>query len=87
VGWALLETDYRDDPDDPPNIERQVEGMIALTDSVESCQAPGLEAETPYLFLGYDHDEKPDPSAWQEQAEQVRRTQRRKEEAEKEAGR
>jgi hypothetical protein len=79
VGWALIERDYREDPDEPPNIDRQVEGMIAIGDAVVRCQDRHLDADTPYLFVGYDNGEKPDPSIWQEEATRVRGYRRSKE--------
>src|SRR5215469_3406364 len=80
VGWALVERDYREDPDGPPNIDRQVEGMIAVADVVVSCHDRNLDAETPYLFVGYDHER--DSPIWEEEAARRRSQYRHKQAAE-----
>jgi len=84
VGWALVERDHREEYDEPPKIERVVEGMIALSDMVESCEDREFAAMAGYLFLGYVH--ACDAPTWEKEAARQRHSYRREQAAKKAKG-
>ena len=86
LGWTLIEWRKREPTgNDEFDIRRQIEGMIAIHGSVESCEEytryhTGYEYG--WLFLYYVHQDQPqrdDLYYWQEEAKMARDIWRRRE--------